>query len=283
MKARHEDFKWNGILIFGKRYGRFNIVIAYLVINGMVSLLITASLLLLTGSVAEYLRGILTCLFLGFTLFAFKAIGYTNVLLIASPKSGALCLNAMKSKLVLIESTNTCLKFKKATEEKGYVYVFDIQRNMIWLEKYYAGHFPEERKEKMKANRQDIKWDGILILGKRYGRYNLLVVYLVANKITFFLFFFIRRYMGGTLAQILRGISTGIFVGSTLTICNALDYTNVLLVAPPKICALYLNSMKSKLSLTESNNTYKKFRSTVNEQKDLFLFYDITKNMIWIK
>ena len=52
----------------------------------MIPLLFTVSQSLLTNSVAEYLRGILTGAFLGCTLFAFKAVGNTNVLLIASPK-----------------------------------------------------------------------------------------------------------------------------------------------------------------------------------------------------
>ena len=52
MKTKHEDFKWNGILIFGKRYGRYNIIFIYMMI------------------------------FIGlFGLFAFKALGVSRIAL----------------------------------------------------------------------------------------------------------------------------------------------------------------------------------------------------------
>ncbi len=145
MKANREDFKWNGILIFGKRYGRYNIALTYLTTTFIICLLFTANRILLTGLEAEYLRGILTGAFLGCTWFAFKVILHTNVLLIASPKLFALVLRIVMPKLSLIGSTDICSKFKKKTKEDGFIYVFDMQRNIIWIEEYHIGHFPEER------------------------------------------------------------------------------------------------------------------------------------------
>lgn len=134
MKTKYVDFKWNGIPLFGKRYGRYNLLAVFLVANILILFLYAVSLSFFTKPLGEISRSVLIGIYCGSTLVVSNFINYTNALLIASPKLCVLFLRAMKSKLVLIESTNTCLKYKKATEEDSYVYTFDVQRNIIWIE-----------------------------------------------------------------------------------------------------------------------------------------------------
>ncbi len=134
MKSKHEDFKWNGISLFGKRFGRYNIAVVYLVTNVIISILVTASQRLLTGSASEYLRGILAAAFLGCTLFAFQSVGRTNVLLIASPKVCRFYLKCISQKLTLIEESASLSIFRATNEGKNLIFSYDLSKNMIWYE-----------------------------------------------------------------------------------------------------------------------------------------------------
>jgi len=134
MKTKHEDYKWNGILIFGKRYGRYNIAVAYLAIDIIILLLFIVSRFFLTEPLGEIFRSVLRGVFLGSSIAAYKATIYTNVLLIASPKLCILFLHAMRSNLLLIESNNSYLKFQRTVTGDSCIYVYDIKRNIIWID-----------------------------------------------------------------------------------------------------------------------------------------------------
>ncbi len=134
MESKHEDFKWNGILIFGKRFGRYNIAVTYLAIDIVLFFLFVISQSFLTALVGEIFRSVLRGVFLGSSIAAYKATIYTNVLLVASPKLCVLFLRAMKSKLSLIESDNTYMKFKRTVKDDSCIYVYDMKRNMIWFQ-----------------------------------------------------------------------------------------------------------------------------------------------------
>lgn len=133
MKSKHENFKRNGIPLFGKRYGRYNLLFVYVVICiGLLGLF--ALKIIFNNGIQLVIRSVVVGLIVGLTLNVGNLLTYTNVLLIASPKLCVLFLHAMESELLLIESNDTYLKFQRTVKEDSCFYVYDMKRNMIWID-----------------------------------------------------------------------------------------------------------------------------------------------------
>ena len=135
MKSKHEDFKWNGILIFGKRYGRYNLLFMYgTACLGLFALFACKSLF--NYGIQQFIRSVVIGLTAGLTLSISNLLTYTNVLLIASPQLCKLYLETRKNQIVLIEKQSGCFKFKNTDDNNPFIIIFDSTKNIIWFDKH---------------------------------------------------------------------------------------------------------------------------------------------------